>query len=488
MATTRSIGKSAIIYGLQPVLARAVSIIMLPVYTHYLTVADYGVLQLLATTVEIVSILVISGATAGVSRFYFKRETEAERNRLLSTAWLLHCGLAAFAGVLILITAPFVHRYLLKGTGTVGMVQLAGLNLATSVFSAVPMLRLQILEKAAAYTSANFVRLVMQLSMNILFVVWAGMGVNGPLLSTFIVNIVIGGVLAFTMLRQTGVRWEREARDDLVRFGRPTRFTSAGSFVLNFGDRYFLALYQSTAAVGVYGLAYQFGFYFTQFFASPLVAAWDPIRYRMGNRPRDEWEPQYLRIFDLANLLYFTGFVAIAVAIGPAIRILTTPDFFGAALMVPPIVAAYVAQAWTATFVFQINMAERPRLYAITTGWSILVVLLLYWLLIPRYGAHGAAWATAISFAVRSFLTYRAAQSVWPIAYRWSTVNKLVPIAVLIAVLSILLQQFSLMVQIAAGALLFALYLVILLRFMVLSEDRQRAYDFLRAKIRAYLK
>lgn len=482
MSGTRRIGRSALIYGLQPVLARAASILMLPVYTRFLTADDYGVLQLLATTVEVVSILVVAGATAGVSRFYFKRESQEERNRLLSTAWLLHCGLSVAGGAFVLLTAPLIHRYLLKGSGTVGMVQLAGLNLATGVLAAVPMLRLQISERAISYTTSNLVRLVLQLSMNILFVVWVRMGVNGPLLSTLVTNILVGVVLVTAMLRQTGLRWDSEARNDLVRFGRPARLTAVGSFILNFGDRYFLALYRSTAAVGTYGLAYQFGFYFTQFFASPLVSAWDPIRYQMGNRPREEWEPSYLRIFDLANLLYFTGFVGIAVAIGPAIRILTTPAFYGAAAMVPPIVAAYVAQAWTATFVFQINMAERTKLYTTATWWSIVVVMTLYWLLIPPFGGMGAAWATAISFGVRSFLTYRAAQSVWPVSYDWSIVRRLVPLAVVIAMVSSFVQRFSLIAQIVAGLLIFGVYAAILLRYMVSPTDRRRGTDLLIAR------
>lgn len=474
MNATRQIGRGAMIYGLQPVLARSVSILMLPLYTRYLTPADYGVLQLLGATVEIVSILVTSGAITGVTRFYFKRTAEIERHRLLSTAWLLHLAMAVGGGLIVCLLAPIIDRYLLKESGVVALIQLAGLNLATSVLAAVPQLRLQITERAGAFTAVGFVRLVMQLSLNIYFVAVVELGVVGVLLGTLITNVVLGGVLATIMLRETGVHWEREAKEDLLRFGRPSRFTAVGSFILNSGDRYILAAYWPTAVVGTYGLAYQFGNGFAGFFVTPLAKAWDPIRYAMGNKSRDEWEPSYLRIFDLANVLYLTGFVGVVAFIGPMIQILTTPQYFGAAALVPPLVGAFVLQAWTASFAYQLNMAERPALYAKTTWWSIVAVLVLYLVLIPRFGAAGAAWATVGGFGVRCVLTYVAAQRVWPIAYRWDRVRRMSAVAVVTAVLAVASQQLSLWQQLGVATLLVAVFVSITLATVLDHSDRGR--------------
>jgi len=474
MNATRQIGRGAMIYGLQPVLARSVSILMLPLYTRYLTPGDYGVLQLLGATVEIVSILVTSGAITGVTRFYFKRTDALARHRLLSTAWMLHLAMALAGGLMIFLLAPIIDRYLLKGVGVVTLIQVAGLNLATSVLAAVPQLRLQLNERAAAFTAVGFVRLLMQVSLNIYLVAVVKLGVLGVLLGTLITNVVLGGVLAIIMLRETGVHWEREAKEELLRFGRPSRLTAIGSFILNSGDRYILAAYWPTAVVGTYGLAYQFGNGFAGFFVTPLGKAWDPIRYAMGNKPRDEWEPSYLCIVDLANLLYFFGFISVVAFIGPAIQILTTPQYFSAAALVPPLVAAFVLQAWTASFAYQLNMAERPGLYARTTWLSIVVVLVLYFVLIPRFGGAGAAWATVGGFAVRCVLTYGAAQRVWPIAYRWHKVRWMSAMAVVVAVVAASIRSLPLWHQVGIGTLLVAMTASITALAVLDSADRDR--------------
>ena len=53
----RRLGRETLLYGLGFFLSRAVSFVMLPVYTRYLSTADYGVLQLLDMTTEVAAIL-----------------------------------------------------------------------------------------------------------------------------------------------------------------------------------------------------------------------------------------------------------------------------------------------------------------------------------------------------------------------------------------------------------------------------------------------
>jgi O-antigen/teichoic acid export membrane protein len=70
-ASFRRLGRETAIYGLGVLLGRAVSFLMLPVYTRFLTPADYGIIQLLDLTVDVAAIFFTAGASSGVQRFYF---------------------------------------------------------------------------------------------------------------------------------------------------------------------------------------------------------------------------------------------------------------------------------------------------------------------------------------------------------------------------------------------------------------------------------
>src|SRR2546429_9626039 len=80
------IGKHGLVYGGGIILSKAVAFIMLPVYTHYLTPADYGLLQLVDMVLEVASIVAGSRPGAGIFRYYHKANTPGKRPAGLSTA------------------------------------------------------------------------------------------------------------------------------------------------------------------------------------------------------------------------------------------------------------------------------------------------------------------------------------------------------------------------------------------------------------------
>ena len=66
------------IYAIGALLNRGIGFIMLPVYTRFLTPADYGVVELLALTVEVVSIVTGLGLMNGLHKFYYKYDSGHE--------------------------------------------------------------------------------------------------------------------------------------------------------------------------------------------------------------------------------------------------------------------------------------------------------------------------------------------------------------------------------------------------------------------------
>jgi glycosyltransferase involved in cell wall biosynthesis len=58
------------IYGLGTILSRSVGFLLIPLYTRFLTPADYGVLELLDLTMFFSGIFCMMGISAAVFRFY----------------------------------------------------------------------------------------------------------------------------------------------------------------------------------------------------------------------------------------------------------------------------------------------------------------------------------------------------------------------------------------------------------------------------------
>jgi O-antigen/teichoic acid export membrane protein len=452
------LGRDTMLYGIGTVLTRMVSFVMLPVYTRYLTPADYGLLQILELALDVASLLISAGATAGIMRFYFKAEAEQQRRNVLFTGWVTQVGLNLIGTVLLLLVAPLIWHYALSDAGTVGLVRIAACNFTLGTIIFVPTLMLQADQRPLAYISTSVAKLVLQLSLNILFLVGFHWGPRGILLSTLFSSLAVGLVMSAILLRRTGISWSWSTFRDLRRFAVPMQFSRAGAFILAYGDRFFLEKLHGLGSVGIYGLAYQFGFLISGTVAGPFMQAWTPQRWQLVNEPPAVRDARMNRGFLFGNLIVVTAAVGIALFIRPVIRIMTTPEFHSAATMVPVILLAYVFQVWNTIVDFGISVSERTKYTSFSTWISVVVVLILYSTLIPRYAGMGAAVATLIAVVVRFFCTLYWAQRLWRIEYRWTLHVRMLVAGIVISSASYLLTPAGMLPLVGIGLAGFALY------------------------------
>ena len=469
----RKLGRETLIYTIGTVLSRAASLIMLPVYTRLLTPADYGLLQILDMTSDAVAILVSAGCTAGVIRFYFKADAERERHAVLGSAITLQIGLNLIGTILLVIFAAPIWRYALHGAQSKGLVYLAAANFTLSSLSIVPLIYMQIEKRAVLFSTVSIARLLLQLGGNIVFLVVLRWGPAGILLSSLIVNVVIGTATVAWMIRRTGIVISRDALLDLRRFGLPYQLVTLGTFIVTFGDRLFLDKYGGLAAVGLYGLAYQFGFMLEQIGIGPFARAWTPRRFEYPRDPQSVRDAKNAQGFLYLNIVAFTCAVGIAVFVHPVLRVLADPAFLGAANIVPVILAAYLIQGWVAVVELGIDISERTK-YATYSVWaSVAAAVILYSLLIPPFGGYGAAWATLFSFLVRLGFHWHFAQRLWPIAYGWRPVFKLALYAIVVGVASVYLRPNEIFAEVGLGIVLLTLFVGAVWSTILHPDDRR---------------
>jgi len=467
------IGQHGLVYAAGMVLSKAVAFVMLPVYTRYLTPADYGLLQLIDMVLEVASIVAGSRLGAGIFRYYHKAETPEDRRAVLSTAAIVLVTTYALAATLLCVFAPTIAQVALGGARDVALVRIAGMSLGLQSLLIVPFAYLRVRDRSVFYVAITLVKLVLQVGLNIAFVVYLGLGAKGVLLSTLVANLVIGAVLTGYLIKGVGLRLSRAAARNLLRFGIPFVGTQIATFVLTFGDRYFLKLVSDTAAVGLYGLAYQFGFLLADLGELPFSLVWEPARFEIAKRPdRDEL---YSRAFIYFSILLLTIGVLITLFVGDFLRIVAAPAFLPAGQLVPIILIAYVLQSWTIMHNIGMQVRERTEYYTLANWVGAAVALVGYAILIPRFVGLGAALATVASFGVREVMVYTLSQRLWPVRYQWAPVIRLSLLATSVAIISLLLPPLSVAWSLAARGALLAGYCVALWRIRVLSLDDRLA-------------
>lgn len=395
------------IYFFGTVLSRLAGFIMLPVYTRLLTTADYGIMEILSLTTDILGMLAGLGIRSAVMRLYHQYAgKDDEQKAVISTASVMTVAIFGTLAVIGIIFAAPISEALLGPDHPPLYVRLALLGFAFGVLGDIPGTYLQARQRSASVVTANMVRLVLALSLNILFVVVLRFGVAGIFLSTIIASMSVGGFLAVWMLRLTGVRFVPRMARELISYGWPLIASQVGSFVLHFSDRYYLRFYQSLAVVGIYSLSYKFALLIAMFVSGPFHAIWSSKALEIERREGPAAPPILRDILRQYNLALTTAALGIALFATDVIHLTLGAEFHDADRPVPILAIAMVFFCYRHISQTGAVIAKRTGYIAVTTTTAAGVAIVLNLLLIPRWGAEGAAIATAAAFGAE-FLIMR---------------------------------------------------------------------------------
>ena len=466
----RRISRHGLVYGVGIVVGKLIGLVMLPLYLHRLRPDDFGRLQLVEMTIEVVSIVAGSRLAVGIFHFYHKATTQQDRHSVLSTTLgILLITYGVIGGALYLLAVP-LSRGLFDGDGYVTLFRLAAGRMVVESLILVPSAWLLVEERSGASVIAGTAKAILQHGCNVIFVVGLNQGAAGMLRGSLIANVIFGVVLATLMLREVGFRFSPSVARDTIRFGLPFLATQAATFISTFGDRYFLKRSADLATVGVYGVAYQFGFLLASAAYQPFNAIWEPMRFEVAKGPNRD--AIFARAFIYFNLVLLSGALGLSLFVKDALPYLASPDYQSAATIVPWVVLAYVLQSWTGFHNLGLFIAERSGRITSANWIGAIVALAGYVLLIPPLKGVGAAIATVLSFGVREIIIYRSSQAVWPVRYEWTPVVRLVAIAFGAFGLSLLIAPKGPLLAFGSHVALFFLYLAGTWAWVLSNDDR----------------
>lgn len=420
---TKSLGKQSAIYGAGIILGKLASFIMLPVYTRYLTPADYGVLELLSMTIDVIGMIAGIGLGSAVFKFYADAEEGRGKAEVIGTAGLSAIVLGSVTAALGVLFAPQLTRLVVGPDTDPLYLRIFFFTYLFQTCEHIPMLLLRARQQAGRVVTLNVVRLVLNLSLNILFVVYFRMGVLGVLLSGAITGATMAVGLTAYLLRQVGLRFSPPRFREMVRFGSPMVLWTLGSFVLVFSDRFFLNHYLGTAEVGIYSLAYKFAFMLSALAFNPFDMVWDPHRYEVAKR--SDAREVYAKVFLYLNVAVGLVGLGISLFVKDFLSVMSDPAFVPAYRIVPLLLLAQMFSHAVSYCTLGLFVTSNTRALGPIAFLAVVSTLALNFLLVSRFGVLGATWATLIAYALRFVWTYRSAQRHYPIRYGWGALARL---------------------------------------------------------------
>lgn len=386
------------IYLMGDFLRRALSLILLPFYTRFLSPADYGTIELLDLAVLVANVS-LGGMAIGdaMVRIYYE-ERNGEGAPVISTALWCLAGLSAALTAVGLFFAVPIARLLFHTPGNEQLIRMAFLALFCGNIVETGLVYQRLRQRPGVFILISGALLALNAGLNIYFIAFAEWGLKGFFVSKLAVAVLGACVLLVTIVRE--VRWS--FRPDIARriahFGAPLILSGFSIFIIHFSDRFFLSRYGTLAEVGIYAVAYKFGFLISNLVGVPFESAWGVNLYGYASSPG--WQREFARV--VRYLLFFlvlTG-LALSVTSGETLAVIAPASYASAAALIPVLVLAYIAREVGDFFRGVLFVNKRVRLFSALTCACGLLNLALNQSLIPRYGAAGAAWATLLTWLV----------------------------------------------------------------------------------------
>jgi O-antigen/teichoic acid export membrane protein len=423
--------RHAAVYGLANMLVRAGSFILVPLYLHTMTQAEYGVVEILDRLGETVgTMLLIGGLRQALLTFYQQTDDDQERQKVFGAAMLLVALSCGLIGALAVTFAQPISELLTTSTESINqsiqpdLLRLAVLAILLEPLSQMPLALIQSRVHSGTYLLVSVSQFTVRVALCFVLVGWLRWGVWGVLLATVSTSAVYGMVLSGWGLLSSGAWPGYNHVRALLRFALPFLPGGIGFLIMQHGDRFFLLKSLGQEEVAIYGLGYRLALGVGMFSLGPLYMVWSSAMYKAAR------SPDAPIVFGRALTRILAAYVYVGLGLcmfqDEIVAILGGSAYAHAARIVTVVVVAGFFQTAAALMDAGLYVRRRSGLKVGITLSSTLVMSLLYCVLIPYYGSMGAALATLGGFAFLALVTWMVSQCVFPVRYEWSRLILLV--------------------------------------------------------------
>jgi O-antigen/teichoic acid export membrane protein len=426
------LSRHSVIYGVGGLTSRFLAVLMLPIYTSYVSAGDYGRIELLMSAMAVAVVVIRGGANFGFIRFYFLEKDPDYRRRLIRTVFWAQMGYASLALVFCIVFAPQLASLLgvayhpgahLQGNGA-SLVIATGVLLWVNVNYAQMTNLFRAEQRSVAFSLATLLNIGITVPLTVILVVVYKEGPLGIIVGNLSGTLVVFIALLGYRREQLGLQFDRRLLHSLNRFGFPLMGAALAMWVMNFGDRFMISKllhgHYAIVQVGQYSLANKISQAMVLLFTAFQIA-WPAFAYSI----EDEREAKRAYSYVLTYLMFIAAWAAVGLSLfAPWIVhfLGRKPGFWPAASAVPALAFSSVFVAGFIVVTIATGRARRTQFnWIAATAAAVFNFTLNLWL-IPAYGMLGAAYATLAATILLMVVRTWNAQRVFPVRYQWRRV------------------------------------------------------------------
>ena len=415
------LGKESLIYGTGHVLARLITFLLLPIYTHVFSPEEYGIVSLAYAFMGFSMMFYRYGMDTALMKYSVQLSSDS-RTAYISSIYIIQIISSIIFSAILYLVRDYVSEFILGVESPDWIIILAGILILDNLWNH-HVLLLRTENKPGSYIFFNLLNVILTMALNILLVVKWRMGIEGVLISNLLVSSAIFIFSLPIIMRRINLSLVKsKIIKDIIKFGLP--FLPAGIFtmVMELSNRYILEWLEGAHSVGLFSAGYKLGI-FGLIIVMGFNMGWTPYFLKRIKKEGAKKEFSYIASLFLGLLGFIVIIISICIPEIMRLKIgsnyLIGESFWSAEKVVSIVLIGY--------FFFGTYVIQLPGVYAkeITTWIPIFRAIgaisniSLNIILIPKYGVLGSAWATAISFVFMSLSVFIKLFNIYYVKYNW---------------------------------------------------------------------
>lgn len=391
-----------VLFTLNTVSTKLITFLLVPLYTYFLTTAQYGVTDMSLTVANLVTPIVTLSIGDAVTRYII--DDPDDKERYISVGfWITLIGC-----LIMFLLMPMLDLSVLGGLGAYKGFYL--LYFATAAFNAYLANVARGVNQITLITVTSIVSSLVSASSAGVLIGLLGWKVEG-----YFVSLVLGAVIAILMYLLFGESWryikvprlERDRRflKKMLLYSVPLIPNSIFWWVGTSVNRFFITSMLGIGASGLFAAASKIPNVMNMI-SSTFWQAWSLSAFQEFKKTdSSKFYSNVFAVFRTFCFLAASGLIALAPWLA---SILLQKQFYSAWPIIPILILAFLFNVFAGFYGTVFTASMKTRHLLMSTIAAALAVIVLTWLLIPFLGLQGAAWAMVgsnlIMYAMRIVL------------------------------------------------------------------------------------
>lgn len=443
-----------------------IGLLTVPIITRILSPEQYGIASLISIIVEMLVVFCSLALDQSFVRFFYEVEEE-ERGKLLQDCLYYPVFITIFSSLIIFIFRNQISIFILGKKEKVIWLIIV-FSIVALIIKSFAFLVVRMQQKGGLYSFFYILIKVVEFSFILLFFKIYGNDykviVLATLFSTLITSLLMI-VVERKIWRLVGKR--KIEKKELLNFSAPLVLTLALTWVFASSDKITIKIFSNLRELGLYSGAFRIVSVISVI-QTGFTSFWTPFIYERYSKNPDDLV-FYKKANDYLSLIFFLIGITILVTRN-IIIILLGEKYYDSLFIVPMLIFVPIMYLISETTMMGIGFKKKSKYFLYISIIVAVFNIVGNILLVPKYGAKGAAISTGISYII--FFSFRTYFSIKLINFGFNLKRIYIVIALLLSYALYLSFYNNLKYTILLGVLL--IITVLLIYKSVLLELKQK--------------